>query len=440
MPGPNPGPGAAPGPDHLASAFPRPLSMASLSVHADDYINSHRAVAPPLHTSTTFRYASDPEQLRPWQNVDPHAPHDSHVYARDTAPNTTRLEAVLSAVVGGPCLTYSSGLAAFYALVAFLNPRRVAIGAGYHGCHGVLRMMAKLNGMEMLELRDEGDVARLREGDLVHVETPLNPYGEARDLEHWRRVADEKGCYLSCDATLAPPPLLDPFRWGVDVVLHSGTKYFGGHSDMLCGVLAVRPDRAGGEKGWIAGLRTERLFLGSVMGNLEGWLGVRSVRTLELRVLRQVRSAQDLVDWLVGEMASRDGLVASMVAEVRHASQQPEAKQEGSWLRRQMPNGYGPVFSLVMNDADDAKRLPSKLHLFHHATSLGGVESLIEWRAMSDLEMDKRLLRVSVGVEGWEDLRDDLLQAFEALKTEKAAKASVATTEQEVTETPVLAS
>lgn len=440
MSGPNPGP--APGPNHLGSAFARPLSMASLSVHADDYINSHRAVAPPLHTSTTFRYAADPDNLQPWQNVDPNAPHDSHIYARDTAPNTTRLEAVLSAVVGAPCLTYASGLAAFYAMVAFLNPRRVAIGAGYHGCHGVLRLMAKLNGMETLELCDEGDVAKLREGDLVHVETPLNPYGEARDLEYWRRVADEKGCYLSCDATFAPPPLLDPFRWGVDVVMHSGTKYFGGHSDMLCGVLAVRPDRAGGEKGWIAGLREERIFLGSVMGSLEGWLGVRSVRTLELRVLRQVQSAQKLVDWLVAEMANADGLVASMVAEVRHASQQPEAKQEGSWLRRQMPKGYGPVFSLIMKDADDAKRLPSKLHLFHHATSLGGVESLIEWRAMSDLGIDKRLLRVSVGVEGWEDLRDDLVQAFEALKAGKGAKDSVSAvdTTEEVTETPVLAS
>ncbi|KAB5530480.1 pyridoxal phosphate-dependent transferase [Coniochaeta sp. 2T2.1] len=413
-------PGTGKGPEHLSSAFPRELSIASLSVHADDYINSHRAVAPPLHTSTTFRYAADPDDLVPWDNLDPNAPHDSHVYSRDSAPNTTRLEAILSAVIKAPSLTYSSGLSAFYAMVVFLNPKRVAIGDGYHGCHGILGLMKKLNGMETLELYDEKDVAKLQKGDLIHVETPLNPYGEARDLEYWRKVADEKGCYLSCDATFAPPPLLNPFQWGVDVVMHSGTKYFGGHSDMLCGVLSVHPDRAGGEKGWIAGLREERVYLGSVMGSLEGWLGVRSVRTLELRVMRQVKSAQNLVDWLVGEMeGNKEGLVAGMVKEIRHASQQPEAKVEGSWLRRQMPNGYGPVFSIIMKDAEDAKRLPSKLHLFHHATSLGGVESLIEWRAMSDLGMDKRLLRVSTGVEAWEDLRDDLLQAFEALKAPK---------------------
>lgn len=431
---------AASGPDRLASAFPRQLSIASLSVHADDYINSHRAVAPPLHTSTTFRYAPDPDDLRPWDNLDPAAPHDSHIYSRDSAPNSTRLEAILSAVLGAPSLTYSSGLSAFHALVVFLNPKRVAIGAGYHGCHGVLRLMRKLNGMETLELCDEADLAKLEKGDLIHVETPLNPYGEARDLEHWRRVADEKGCYLSCDATFAPPPLLDPFKWGVDIVMHSGTKYFGGHSDMLCGVLSVRPDRAGGEKGWVAGLREERLFLGAVMGSLEGWLGVRSVRTLELRVMRQVASAQKLVDWLVAETERGNGLVARKVARIHHASQQPEAKEEGSWLRRQMPNGYGPVFSIIMREADDAKRLPSKLHLFHHATSLGGVESLIEWRAMSDLGIDKRLLRVSIGVEGWEDLRDDLLQAFEALEADKSGPTDVDTTGEKVTETPVAAS
>jgi cystathionine beta-lyase/cystathionine gamma-synthase len=433
-------PGTAPGPDHLASAFSRELSIASLSVHADDYINSHRAVAPPLHTSTTFRYAPDPEDLQPWNNLDPNAPHDSHIYARESAPNSSRLEAILSAVLKGPCVTYSSGLSAFYAMVVYLNPKRVAIGSGYHGCHGVLGVLKKLNGMETLELYDEKDVAKLEKGDLIHVETPLNPYGEARDLEYWRKVADEKGCYLSCDATFAPPPLLDPFQWGVDVAMHSGTKYFGGHSDMLCGILAVRPDRAEGENGWLAGLRQERLFLGSVLGSLEGWLGVRSVRTLELRVMRQVQSAQKLVDWLVEEIGNKDSLAASMVGEVRHASQQPEAKEEGSWLRRQMPNGYGPVFSIVMKEADDAKKLPSKLHLFHHATSLGGVESLIEWRAMSDIAMDKRLLRVSVGVEAWEDLRDDLLQALGALKGSRQGPSAVDTTNEQVVDTPVLAS
>ncbi|KAL1862697.1 hypothetical protein VTK73DRAFT_6687 [Phialemonium thermophilum] len=424
------------GPDKLASAFDRELSLASRSIHADDYINNHRAVAPPLHVSTTFRYSDDPDALVAWSNNDPAAPYDSHIYSRDTAPNSTRLEAILTSVIGAPSLTYASGLAAFHALLVFLNPRRIAIGAGYHGCHGVIQLVSRLTGLEKLDLDSEEDLARLQPGDVIHVETPLNPTGEARDLAHYRRRADELGCYLTVDATFAPPPLFDPFRFGTDIVMHSGTKYFGGHSDLLCGVLSVRPDRAAGEQIWLAKLRGDRLLLGSVIGNLEGWLGVRSLRTLELRVLRQSNSAQRLVEWLSDQLTkgasaavdgnSDEGLVASLVSKVQHASLQPEAKDPNSWLRKQMPRGYGPVFALLMKSPEDAKRLPSKVHLFHHATSLGGVESLIEWRAMTDRSIDKRVLRISVGVEGWEDLRDDLFQAFKALRDEKRSRSATA--------------
>lgn len=397
------------------------LGLSSLSVHADDYINNHRAVAPPLHTSTTFRYNDDPDKLRAWDNTDDNAPYDSHIYSRDSAPNTTRLEAVLSALLGGPAVTYSSGLAAFHAMLVFLNPRRIAIGGGYHGCHGVIGLVAKLTGLQKVELEDPAALAALRPGDVIHVETPLNPTGEARDLDFYAAKARELGCYLTVDATFAPPPLQQPFDHGVDVVMHSGTKYFGGHSDLLCGVLAVHPAREE-RHGWVKGLLGERLFLGSVMGSMEGWLGVRSLRTLELRVERQSASAARLVAWLDGELradsSSASSPVAKTVERLQHASLQPEAAQEGSWLRRQMPRGYGAVFSIVMREADHARRLPSKLHLFHHATSLGGVESLIEWRAVTDKSIAKTVLRVSVGVEGWEDLREDLLQGFAALLDE----------------------
>ena len=357
----------------------------------------------------------------------PAAPYDSHVYSRDSGPNTTRLEALLTSVIGAPSLTYGSGLAAFHALVVFLNPKRIAIGAGYHGCHGVIGLVSKLNGLEKLDLEDDDALARLQPGDVIHVETPLNPTGEARDLEHYRRVADARGAYLTVDATFAPPPLLDPFRWGVDLVMHSGTKYFGGHSDMLCGVLSVAPRRAA-QDGWIAKLRAERVYLGGVMGSLEGWLGVRSLRTLDLRVRQQSASAQKLVDWLAGELArgggsDDDNAVAARVVRIQHASLQPAAREEGSWLRRQMPEGYGAVFALCLRSEADARSLPSKLHLFHHATSLGGVESLIEWRAMTDKSVDRRLLRVSVGIEGWEDLKADLLQGLKALQAGEKAPA-----------------
>ena len=137
------------------------------------------------------------------------------------------------------------------------------------------------------------------------------------------------------------------------------------------------------------------------------------MRTMELRVRRQAGSAERIAGWLNDAINGRgesNDVVRKVVAKVVHASLQVD---DFPWLKKQMPNGFGPVFSFYMKTAEQARQLPSHLRLFHHATSLGGVESLIEWRRMSDTEVDERLLRVSVGVENWEDLRDDFIQAFE---------------------------
>ncbi|KAG9248266.1 pyridoxal phosphate-dependent transferase [Calycina marina] len=399
------------------------LSLSSQAVHADDFLNSGQDVAPPLHVSTTYRYNNDPSKLKTWAEKDADNSHEGegHIYSRHTAPNTTRFEAILSSILKGPALTYSSGLSALHAALVFLNPKRIAIRDGYHGCHGVIEVHQKLTGLKKLDLYC--DASELESGDVVHVETPLNPTGQAYNLKEFAEKAHSRGAFLVVDATFGPPPLQDPFLWGADIVIHSGTKYVGGHSDMLCGILAVNPERV--KEGWFEGLTKERLFLGNVMGNMEGWLGIRSVRTLEVRVERQAFNAGMLVKWLdsalhpgkegafaVGEEAS--GLVRRVVGRLDHASLQEQDIKDG-WLLKQMPNGFGPVFSITMTEQIFARRLPSKLALFHHATSLGGVESLIEWRSMTDSKIDTRLLRVSIGIEGWEDLRNDLLRGFKEL-------------------------
>ena len=340
---------------------------------------------------------------------------DSHVYSRDSNPNTTRLEAVLTSLLNGPTLVYSSGLSAFHAMLVHLNPKRIVIGDGYHGCHGVIQLLSRLSGLKQLPL--DCDLSELEAGDVIHIETPLNPTGEARNLRYYAEHARKVGAYLTVDATFAPPPLQDPFAQGADVIMHSGTKYFGGHSDMLCGTLSVNP-----KHDWVKQLRADRLVLGSVMGSMEGWLGMRSIRTLELRVTRQAQTATALVAWLSSQLQDKSSVVGSMVHKLQHASLQPEAEEAGSWLREQMPGGYGPVFALWLGDKELSKRFPSKLRLFHHATSLGGVESLIEWRYMTDANVDPRLLRVSIGVEGLEDLKQDLLQGLTALKQEQEDK------------------
>ncbi|KAH8151899.1 uncharacterized protein LAJ45_03892 [Morchella importuna] len=145
------------------------------------------------------------------------------------------------------------------------------------------------------------------------------------------------------------------------------------------------------------------MYVGAVMGGLEGWLGLRSVRTLELRVMRQSESATRLAGWLAGLVAA-DEEIRGVVERVSHASLQ----EKEPWLAEQMPGGFGPVFAIHTVRGEQAKVLPSRLKWFHHATSLGGVESLVEWRAMTDEFVAKTVVRVSVGCEGWEDLRDDL--------------------------------
>ena len=329
-------------------------------------------------------------------------------------------------------MTYASGLSAFHALLVFLNPKQISIGEGYHGCHGVIEIHRKLTGIKKLGLNCSAE--DLQPGDVVHVETPLNPTGGAYNLKAFAEKAHSRGAFLTVDATFGPPPLQDPFLWGADIVMHSGTKYVGGHSDLLCGILAVNPTRA--KEGWFEKLSAERLYLGNVMGSMEGWLGVRGLRTLELRVERQSHNATKLVAWLnaalhpekeslVGHSPTSSSpdskVIRDVLANIEHASLQEDDIKDG-WLLKQMPNGFGPVFSITMKEESLARRLPSKLQLFHHATSLGGVESLIEWRTMTDPKVDTRLLRVSVGIEGWEDLRDDFLQGFKALSEELQPK------------------
>ncbi|KAL8997296.1 MAG: hypothetical protein Q9169_003388 [Polycauliona sp. 2 TL-2023] len=334
---------------------------------------------------------------------------EAHVYSRHTAPSSTRLETLLAPLLKAPCLTYSSGLAALHAVYVYLNPHRVSIGEGYHGSHGVLDIQQKLCGTHMLPLHCP--VSDLQQGDVIHLETPLNPTGEAYSIADYADKAHGRGAILLVDSTFGPPGLQDPFEWGADIVMHSGTKYLGGHSDMLCGVLATNNEQ------WLAGMREQRMFLGSVMGNMESWLGVRSLRTLELRVKRQSENASKLVQWLDSCKNSDGGseeavLVQSVVERIQHASLQ---HKDMPWLKQQMPNGFGPVFAIWTKEERMARNLPSLLALFHHATSLGGVESLIEWRSMSDRTVDSRILRVSVGVEDWEDLKADLKRGFEDL-------------------------
>ncbi|CAL5871745.1 uncharacterized protein PFLUO_LOCUS5998 [Penicillium psychrofluorescens] len=379
------------------------------ALHADDPLNLVTDVAPPIHLSTTFRYPNAPDELLPSEDPVAEFNGKNYVYSREFAPNATRFEAVLSSLLKGHAVSYATGLAALHAALTLLNPRRISVGEGYHGSHEVIAVISRLSGLQKLNISCPAE--SLEAGDVILLETPVNPYGTAFSIEEYALKAHARGAYLIVDSTFAPPGLQDPFLWGADIVMHSGSKYLGGHSDLLCGVLAVK------REDWHKQLLEDRLALGNVMGNIESWLGTRSLRTLEVRVQRSSQSSAKLISWLHSALntSSRapdteEGIVQSVLKKIYHASLQDEP-----WLHRQMPNGFGPVFSIVLQNEDFARALPSKLSFFQHATSLGGVESLIEWRALSDSRVDRKLLRISVGLENWEDLKEDLFQAFTAI-------------------------
>ncbi|KAE8308107.1 pyridoxal phosphate-dependent transferase [Aspergillus transmontanensis] len=317
------------------------ISIATKAVHTGDFVSTHRAVAPGMHMVVNYRYARDPERF---------------------APNHNRLEVILRILFGGELITYSTVLSTFHAMMILLNPKRILIGGGYHGYHGLIDVLNKLTGVQKFDL---SDLERLGPGDVVHVETPLNPTGKACNLAYYSAKAHERGAFLSVEATFAPPQLQDPLRFDAHIVVHSGTKYVGAHSDMLCGILT---------------LHAERKVLGNVMCSLEGWRGIQSVRTIHLRVMRQAETDKKMIQWLYEEMQNPNTVVAKVLDKVQDASIEHEALK-GAWLQKQMPGGFGLV-----------------VYVFQNVTSLGGVESLMEWRDMSDAICDKRLLWISCGV------------------------------------------
>ncbi|KAF4978678.1 hypothetical protein F66182_17337, partial [Fusarium sp. NRRL 66182] len=187
------------------------------------------------------------------------------IYSRVAAPNSARFEAILSSLLKGRALAYGSGLAALNGALVLLNPKNISIGDNYHGCHGVIEIFNRLTGLKKLGL--DCPAEELQAGDVILLETPLNPDGTAFDIEHYAQKAHSRGAFLIVDSTFGPPGLQDPFEFGADIIMHSGSKYFGGHSDLLCGVLATK------RKDWFEQLFAQRLHLGNNMGSLESWLG-----------------------------------------------------------------------------------------------------------------------------------------------------------------------
>ncbi|KAG1855491.1 cystathionine gamma-synthase [Suillus tomentosus] len=369
-------------------------------VHGDHGPGSE--VAPSISVTTTFRRAvpyDDPERLGA---MDP----ERHVYSRYSQNVTSRVEQILSKVNQGHAITYASGLAAAFSALVHFKPKRIAISGGYMGCHGSISTYIKgrFTDTPIIGLDDE-----FREGDLCWLESPLNPTGESRNIQYYADKIHAVGGKLLIDSTFGPPPLQYPFKWGADCIFHSGTKYFGGHSDLLCGIIIVKTEAERTQ------LWHDRVYMGNMMGSLESWLLLRSLRTMHLRIPRQSASGTEIAQWLsraiVPEGQEYDGIPGGVVTKVWHSSLQ-ETDANGFNPSVQMEGGFNACFSILLAKKEYAEKLPHSLEYFVSATSLGGVESLVEQRIQSDPKEDPLLIRLSIGVEEVTDLKDDLRRAL----------------------------
>lgn len=360
------------------------------------------AVIPPVHFSTT--YAQDGiGGLR-----------EGYEYGRSGNPTRTALETQIAALEGGAHgLSFASGLAAEDALLrAVLKPGdEVLMGDDVYG--GTYRLIARILGpwgvgVRVVDMRDLGAVeAALRErpARVVWVETPSNPLLHITDVAGLARLGHDAGALVVVDNTFASPALQQPLALGADVVVHSTTKYLGGHSDVVGGALVLDDDT----------LYEQAKFLqfaaGAVSGPLDAWLTTRGIKTLALRMQRHSENAQAVAEFLDDH---------PRIARVHYPGLPGHPGHE---LAARQMRAFGGIVSAELADAASARRFAESTRLFQLAESLGGVESLMNYPDEmthasvrgTELAVPEELVRLSVGIESAGDLIADLDRALAAL-------------------------
>lgn len=367
------------------------MKIETLSVHAGREVDEATgAVSPPIHLSTTFERDADGGFSRGFN------------YTRADNPTRRALERCIAALEGGAdATTYASGSAASLAVFSLLRPgeRVLAPIEAFHGTIKQLRDMISPMGVTCTFV-DMTDVAKVREAldahtRLVWIETPSNPMLNISDIQAIAELAHGYGAHVCVDNTFATPVWQRPFEHGADLVMHSSTKFFGGHSDVTGGAVVVR------ERGELAErLRDHQVTAGSVPSSFDCWLLRRSLTTLACRVRAQTRNAEQLASYLARDPRVERVLYPGLETHPGHAL-----------ARRQMA-GFGAMLSFcVKGGRAEAFAVAARLKLFTRATSLGGVESLVEHRASIEgphSVTPQNLLRLSVGLEHVDDLIADL--------------------------------
>lgn len=365
------------------------MKFETLAIHkGNTNSDKNNPVVQPITLSTTF-YHGEGEML----------------YTRANNPNRQSLEQVIAVLERGEdAAAFSSGNAAGTAVFQALEPGShiVAPDDMYHGLHNSMTMLFK--GVHEVSFVDMSNLEEVKKAirpntKLIWVETPSNPLLKVTDIRKISELAKAQKALLVCDNTFATPVFQNPLLLGADMVMHSSTKYFGGHSDILGGALVTKSKNDFWEK-----IKTVQKVGGAVPSAMDCYWLCRSIRTLAYRMKGHAEHAMILAEYLS---------VHPKVEKVHY----PGLKfHPGHEVAAGQMSGFGGIVSFqIKGDAQTADQFISHLQLFANATSLGGVESLIERRAAvegPDTKTPPNLIRISVGLEHTDDLLEDLDHAF----------------------------
>lgn len=324
---------------------------------------------------------------------------DAYHYLRGGNPNWTALEAELGRLEEARALVFASGMAAVHATLLALTaerPRVILFDVGYYESR---RLAQRMPNVEAVVLAagdyDAVETAAAGRPAVIWLESPTNPLLQVIDIERMSSIAKRLGGIVAVDNTTATPVLQQPLDLGATVSVYSLTKSMSGHSDLLLGSIATRDTDLLGRIGdW-------RLSGGAIAGPFEAWLALRGLKTARLRVERQSHNAAAIAQFLAKHRA---------VMAVHYPGLQPDPV-----VRRQMPNGYGPLLSFAVRDVPTADAVIAAARLIHPGTSFGGVETSWERRSRWPTETALGpLIRLSAGIEPVEEILADLERALAA--------------------------
>ncbi|HEX3818783.1 MAG TPA: aminotransferase class I/II-fold pyridoxal phosphate-dependent enzyme [Candidatus Sulfotelmatobacter sp.] len=386
--------------------FTRPETQTTRG--ASDLRKKHGPAATPIYQTSTFEVTDNEEQLR--------VTGSDAYYTRYGNPTNTVAEKTVAELEGtDSALTFSSGMGAITTTIMALlqaGDHIVAQRDIYGGTHKFLSQWLPKLGVEttFVDTTDYEQHARAIRSTtrLLYIESPTNPAVRVIDLKKIAGLARQHALLSMIDSTFGTPINQRPAEFGIDLVMHSGTKYLGGHSDLICGVVAGRAEL-------IERILSTRTTLGNIMDPHASWMLVRGMKTLALRVPRHNENALRVAEFL------------QQHAKVRRVHY-PFLKShpQNALARAQMSGGGGIVTFEVEGTGDDARRVSEALRLFILAPSLGGVDSLVCIPVLTShlmvpaderkkMSVTEQMIRLSVGVEAVEDLIADLDHALEAI-------------------------